>query len=162
MRLATQNTERSNLGSVLHQSGRRMTRQRQAVFDAVVAAGGHPCADQVFERVRRQLPHVSLATVYNALEALVECGQLTRIPRADRGPARYDPRRDAHHHARCVACSKVWDIDDKALSVRPVTALRGFKPVGYKVEVLIECPTDCPGDARVCVATGGPKRSQPE
>jgi len=155
---AAQKPERSGLGQVLHERGRRMTRQRQAVFDAVVAAGGHPCADQVFARVRRQLPHVSLATVYNALEALVGCGQLSKIPRTDRGPARYDPRRDAHHHARCVACSKVWDIDDKAIAIRTVSAPRRFKPVGYKVEMLVECPADCPGDARICIATAPPKR----
>lgn len=152
------NTERNGLGQVLHQRGRRMTRQRQAVFDAVVAAGGHPSAEQVFERVRRQLPSVSLATVYNSLEALVDCGQLSRVPRTDRGPARYDPRRDTHHHARCVACSKVWDIDQKAIDVRSKAALRGFKPVGYKVEVLVECPTTCPGDSRVCVSASHAKR----
>jgi Fur family transcriptional regulator, peroxide stress response regulator len=150
-------TAGNGLGQVLHQRGRRMTRQRQAVFDAVVAAGGHPSAEQVFARVRRQLPHVSLATVYNSLEALVDCGQLSRVPRTDRGPARYDPRRDAHHHARCVACSKVWDIDEKAIDVRSRTALRGLKPVGYKVEVIVECPATCPGDSRGCMATA-PKR----
>ena len=158
MNLTAHKTDRNGLGEVLRQRGRRMTRQRQAVYDAVIATGGHPSAEQVFERVRRHLPHVSLATVYNSLEALVDCGQLSRVPRTDHGPARYDPRRDAHHHARCVACSKVWDIDDKALAVRTVAALRGFKPVGYKVEVLIECPTSCPGDSRVCVSTGPAKR----
>lgn len=158
MNSATAIAKVSGLGQSLHRLGRRMTRQRQAVFDAVVAAGGHPCADQVFARVRRQLPHVSLATVYNALEALVGCGQLSKIPRTDRGPARYDPRRDAHHHARCVACSKVWDIDDKAIVVRTVSTPRRFKPVGYKVEMLVECPADCPGDARICVAAVPPKK----
>lgn len=159
MRAAGNKHEQSALGQVLHERGRRMTRQRQAVFDAVVAAGGHPCADQVFARVRRQLPHVSLATVYNALEALVGCGQLAKIPRTDRGPARYDPRRDSHHHARCIACSKVWDIDDKAIAVQTVSTPRRFKPVGYKVEVLVECPADCPADARICVPTTGSKKT---
>jgi Fe2+ or Zn2+ uptake regulation protein len=159
MRAAANKHEQSALGQVLHERGRRMTRQRQAVFDAVVAVGGHPCADQVFARVRRQLPRVSLATVYNALEALVGCGQLAKIPRTDRGPARYDPRRDSHHHARCIACSKVWDIDDKAIAVQTVSTPRRFKPVGYKVEVLVECPADCPADARVCVPTTGSKKT---
>lgn len=127
----------------LHQAGRRMTRQRQAVYDAVLAARNHPSAEQVYDRLRRDLPHLSLATVYNALEALVECGLLAKIPRTDESPARYDWRHDAHHHARCVGCSKVWDIEDASVAVETKHTPPRFKPVGYKVEVLVECPDHC-------------------
>ena len=51
-----------------------------------------------------------------------------------------------------------WDIDEKAIAVHTRAALQGFKSVGYKVEVLIECPTSCPGDSRGCATSTNAKR----
>lgn len=133
----------NSLQRTLHERGRRMTRQRQAVYEAMLASRDHPSAEEVFARVRRKLPDVSLATVYNSLEALVECGQIAKVPRSDEGPARYSHRLDPHHHARCVACGKVWDVDDGAVDVRPRNIGVRFRPVAFKVEMLVECPRDC-------------------
>jgi Fe2+ or Zn2+ uptake regulation protein len=127
----------------LHQRGRRMTRQRQAVHDAVLASRDHPSAEEVFQRVRRKLPDVSLATVYNSLEALVDCGQITKVPRSDQGPARYSHRLDVHHHARCISCGKVWDVDEESLDIQPRNIGVRFRPVAFKVEMLVECPGNC-------------------
>jgi Fe2+ or Zn2+ uptake regulation protein len=133
----------TGLQQSLHERGRRMTRQRQAVHEAVLASRDHPSAEDVFQRVRRKLPDVSLATVYNSLEALVECGRIAKVPRSDEGPARYSHRLDTHHHARCVSCGKVWDVDEGALDVQPRNIGVRFRPVAFKVEMLVECPRDC-------------------
>jgi Fe2+ or Zn2+ uptake regulation protein len=127
----------------LHARGRRMTRQRLAIYEVVRTAHDHPSAEEVFDRVRRQLPQVSLATVYNALEALVECGWISKVPRTDGGPARYDHRVGTHHHARCVECGRVWDIEQAALDVQPHEVGYPFKTLGYKVEMMVECPENC-------------------
>ena len=133
----------STLERSLHDRGRRMTRQRQAVYDIIVTAQEHLSAEEVYERLRRNTTNISLATVYNALEALVECGQIAKIPRTDDGPARYDWQVGAHHHARCVECGKIWDIDGEAVVVHSKDSSHRFKAIGYKVEMIVACPQDC-------------------
>src|ERR687883_126369 len=90
----------ADLRPALEQAGWRYTRQRAAVFDYLRAADCHPTAEQVFTAVRRQIPNISLATVYKALEALVDARLAHRIAGAS-GPARYDGRGEAHYHLRC-------------------------------------------------------------
>src|SRR3984957_20260143 len=87
------------LRRALERSGWRYTRQRAAVYDHLCTAATHPTAEQVFSSVRTQIPNISLATVYKALEALVDAGIATRIGDSN-GPARYDGRAEAHYHFR--------------------------------------------------------------
>ena len=96
-------------GALLDQAGWRCTRQRAAVFACLQTADCHPTAEQVFASVRRQLPHISLATVYKALEALVSAGLAARIAH-ESGAARYDARSDAHYHLRCERTGEVRDL----------------------------------------------------
>jgi Fe2+ or Zn2+ uptake regulation protein len=128
----------------LEKAGWRFTRQRAAVFACLRAADGHPTAEQVFAAVRRQLPHISLATVYKALEALVDARLAGRIADGT-GPARYDGRSDAHYHLRCLRTGQVRDLDlpyDPQLldKIAPdlIEALRrqGFELTGHRLELL--------------------------
>src|SRR5438552_18170492 len=89
------------LRRALEAGGWRFTRQRAAVYAYLSSVGNHPTAEQVFAAVRKALPNISLATVYKALEALVEVGVAARI--TDAGVARYDARSEAHYHLRCEA-----------------------------------------------------------
>src|SRR5437764_14113114 len=91
----------SELRQALDRAGWRFTRQRAAVFDYLRSVDSHPNAEEVYAAVRRHLPHISLATVYKALDALVDCRLAAKIAHAD-GPARYDCRHDSHYHVRCL------------------------------------------------------------
>lgn len=131
-----------DLRQSLARSGHRLTGQRRLVYEAVARFNGHPNAEEVYRLVRQRAPKVSLATVYNGLEALVEAGELGKLPRVDTMPARYELRKDVHHHARCVDCDMLWDLDAPAEPL-PVAQLLGkhrFKPLGARVEVIVECP----------------------
>jgi Fe2+ or Zn2+ uptake regulation protein len=87
----------------------RATRQLAAVYDALAASLDHPTADQVFRRVRRSLPRVSLGTVYRNLDKLREQGRL-RVVRLEGGQAHYDAMVDAHDHFVCERCGAVLDV----------------------------------------------------
>jgi Fe2+ or Zn2+ uptake regulation protein len=124
--------------------GRRCTRQREAVFACLREAEGHPTAEQVFASVRRALPSISLATVYKALEALVEAGLAARLAGGP-GPARYDGRGDAHYHLRCEATGEVFDLplpydpglpDRLAPDLAEVLRRQGFEVTGHRLELL--------------------------
>jgi Fe2+ or Zn2+ uptake regulation protein len=134
----------ADLRRALEEGGWRFTRQRAAVFDYLSSVDCHPTADEVFRAVRRRVPNISLATVYKALEALVDCQLASRLANAD-GPARYDCRCDAHYHLRCLKTGQVRDLPtafdpqllDK-LDPNLVNDLRqqGFHVTDYRLELL--------------------------
>src|SRR5687768_5194038 len=86
----------------------RNTAQRRAVLDAIHSLPGHPTAADVFGCVRAAYPHLSLATVYRALHALVEQGSVVEMRIAN--VSRYDAGPFPHHHIVCSACGSVRDI----------------------------------------------------
>lgn len=97
--------------ATLRPRGRRLTRQRQAIWAALLAEpDGHLSAENVAERVRAQLPLVNASTVYRTLELLVEEGLLLRTD-LGAGRAYYEPARDhPHHHLVCELCGKVAHV----------------------------------------------------
>jgi Fe2+ or Zn2+ uptake regulation protein len=132
------------LRRALESAGWRYTRQRAAVYAYLRASDCHPTAEQVFAAVRRQLPHVGLATIYKALEALVDARLATRLADST-GPARYDGRSEAHYHLRCQRTGQVRDLplpyDPHLLDkIAPdlVETLRriGFELTGHHLELV--------------------------
>jgi Fur family peroxide stress response transcriptional regulator len=93
----------------IHGHGLRMTDQRRAVYDILTGKRDHPTAVEVFTRVRERIPSISLATVYNCLETLTDCG-LAKTVTDERGPARYCPNLQEHAHFFCESCGGVSDI----------------------------------------------------
>lgn len=92
--------------------GLRCTRQRGEIYSALVACGSHPTAEELYQDVRRSSAGLSLATVYNTLEALSRSGLCRRLAAAGSGAARYDG--DLSHHLHVVtADGRVLDIPDE-------------------------------------------------
>lgn len=90
-------------------NGHRLTPQRREVYDVLLAERDHPTATEVFIRAKKKIPGISLATVYNCLETLVDCG-LAKQVNVDRDATRYCPNLNAHGHFICERCSKVHDV----------------------------------------------------
>ena len=84
----------------------RSTKQRQAVRDAVHRLGCHPSADAVYEEVRKDMPGISLGTVYRNLRLLSEAGEISAMDGAG-SATRYDGCMDEHYHFRCDRCGVV-------------------------------------------------------
>ena len=128
------------LREALTASGHRFTSQRAEVFRALSDSDSHPTADEIFTYVRIAIPDISLATVYKALETLVSCG-LARKILCGEGPARYDHRTDFHHHARCMSCGAVIDVERGAAEVPigSVAATEGFEVIDYRLELIGYC-----------------------
>ena len=129
------------LRDALEANGQRVTDQRAAVYRFLSSTDKHPTADEVFLAVRRQEPMISLATVYKSLETLVGCGLAVKLGYAD-GSARYDGRTDPHHHARCVACSRLFDLPGDLPSRDAATlgeGVAGFRVTGYRLELTGYC-----------------------
>jgi Fe2+ or Zn2+ uptake regulation protein len=102
--------------SELRAKGRRLTRQRQLIWETFTAdSEQHLSADDVVERARARLPRVNASTIYRTLDLLVEEGFLLRT---DLGGDRayYEPAREhAHHHLVCERCGAVGHLHDEQL-----------------------------------------------
>ncbi|MEX2295362.1 MAG: transcriptional repressor [Gemmatimonadota bacterium] len=138
------------LRHALEANGQRFTDQRAAVYRFLVSTDKHPTADEVFLAVRAEIPVISLATVYKSLETLVGCDLAVKLSFGD-GSARYDGRTDPHHHARCLRCSRMFDLPGRPPSQdlaefedRP----EGFRVTGYRLELTGYCSACSPKPSR--------------
>ncbi len=112
----------------ISQKGFRFTAQRREVYDALLLKRDHPTAVDVFLRVQKKLPGISLATVYNCLETLAECG-LVRAVNHDRQPSRYCANLEPHAHFFCEQCGAVVDVphSDTPLNSDAIPAIAGWR-----------------------------------
>ncbi len=120
--------------------GLAATHQRVIIYRAVTARPGHYSPEDVYNLVRRQIPSISLATVYKNLKKFVAHGMLRELhPGA--GPLRVDPTLERHHHLVCTRCGAVRDVASSWLvpvrARRP--APRGFRVREFKVDALGLC-----------------------
>lgn len=77
----------------------RCTRQRELLYAALAASKAHPTAEELYHTIQGCDPGLSLATVYNTLEAFIQNGITRRIPGIEGGPCRYDADTTQHVHA---------------------------------------------------------------
>jgi len=103
-----QNTQTAYEETMGH-TGHRLTPQRREVYDVLLAERDHPTATDVFLRAKQRMPSISLATVYNCLETLVDCG-LAKQVNVEREATRYCPNLKEHGHFVCERCAKVFDV----------------------------------------------------
>ncbi len=98
------------LAEKLSAGGLRLTAQRERIYHVLLAQTDHPTADEVYLRAKAEKPDISLATVYNTLDALVKCGLVKQVNVA-RVATRYCSNRAAHCHFYCEECGGVHDVE---------------------------------------------------
>ena len=123
MSIATPDT----LAQRLADSGLRSTPQREVIYGVLLNKRDHPTADEVYARVRADMPTISLATVYNCLETLVQC-DLVRAVNFERAPTRYCPNLRPHAHFHDEQSGSTHDIELPPELLAKVSAVL---PPGY-------------------------------
>jgi len=103
--------------------GRRLTRQRVIVAQALASAKRALSAQELYERLQTSHPTLGRATVYRALEAQVQDGMASRFERDGHVSAYIACDAEHHHHLVCTKCQRVEDLDEAA--VGPVLATVG-------------------------------------
>jgi len=135
----------------LNTVGFRFTPQRQQVYDVLLQKRDHPTAEEVFFRAKKHMPDISHATVYNCLDALVECG-LVRQVQLDRGAARFCPNMREHGHFYCDACGRVYDVNLPEKPRPEISLPKGFKAQRYEIAIHGICP-ECANKKRFNAST---------
>lgn len=85
------------------------SRQREAILQVLRSTDTHPTAQWVYEQVRRQLPKISLGTVYRNLAQLRDEGVILGLTVGD-GYEHFDGDASAHLHLHCRKCGKIADM----------------------------------------------------
>lgn len=113
----------------------RMTNQRELILKELQKSNKHLSADELYERVKRVMPRMSLATVYRNLETLSEAGLIGKLEISGR-QKRFDAEPKAHDHIYCVQCHRVDNmaIDRKLVKMAHLQATKGYTVTGFRVE----------------------------
>jgi Fur family transcriptional regulator, iron response regulator len=118
--------------ALLLRHGIQPSAQRVAVADYVLFTDEHPSADRVFSTVRKTLPVLSRATVYNTLNLFVKEGLLRELVLSE-GNVVFDPKLERHHHFVDDQSGRIYDVPWEALEVKKVAALEDYDVDEYQV-----------------------------
>ncbi|GAB3258469.1 Fur family transcriptional regulator [Nocardioides dilutus] len=124
----------------------RSTRQFQAVLAELETFDDFRSAQDIHSGMRARGASVGLATVYRALQSLVDSGRVD-VLRTDTGEAVYrECGGTHHHHLVCRSCSKAVEIQGPAVErwADQMADTHGFTDVSHTVELFGTC-TDCQG-----------------
>jgi len=88
----------------------RNTKNKNVVLEIIKKSSEHPTADIIYYEAKKELPKISLGTVYRNLSYLVSNKDIIKISIPD-GPDRYDKTTYLHAHFFCTKCHKLEDIE---------------------------------------------------
>jgi Fur family peroxide stress response transcriptional regulator len=111
-------------------NGIAVTHQRQVLYEVMKSMHGHPSPEEVYAKVKKKVPAISLATVYKNIHLFVESGVFREVS-MHHGSVRVEMNGEAHHHMVCSKCKGITDIGEKELGL---VAKRDRLPGGFLVE----------------------------
>jgi Fur family ferric uptake transcriptional regulator len=121
----------------------RTTQQRTIILEEVRSSKRHPSADELYSRVKKRLPRISLGTVYRNLEILTQLGEIQEL-KLSGSLKRYDWNPNKHYHIRCINCDRVDDAP-----IAPLNQIEDdlyettvYEIIGHNLEFTGLCP-DC-------------------
>lgn len=128
-------------GPVRRVGRERSTRQFQAVLDELARSADFRSAQDIHAGVRARGASVGLATVYRALQSLVESGRAD-VLRTGAGESVYrECGQTHHHHLVCRRCGKTVEIQGPAVErwTDQMADKHGYTDVSHTVELLGTC-----------------------
>jgi len=128
---------RDDIIRLLNDHGLKPTQQRLVVAEVLMTQPTHLSAEQILSALRGAGEHISKATVYNTLNALVGCGLVRQI-HLDPDRSVYDSTRASHHHFHDVDSGTLWDIKPEDISFsRFPTLPEGMETASIEVVVRV-------------------------
>lgn len=99
---------------MLSEHGLKITPQRIAILDVIMALNCHPTADIICDHLRINYPHISIGTIYKTLDAFLSKGIIKKV-QSEADTARYDGVHERHHHLYCAETERIEDYYDDGL-----------------------------------------------
>jgi len=113
----------------------RKSKQKEAILRVLRGTTSHPTADWVYEAVRKEIPNISLGTVYRNLGVLKQEGKILELDFGN-GIARFDGNAENHYHFKCEKCGRIFDLNgqvDIDMDGK-ISRKTGFKVFNHRLE----------------------------
>jgi Fur family peroxide stress response transcriptional regulator len=108
------NQEIEEIIKAMRARGKRVTPQRIAILRFLMESKSHPTAQEIYAHVRREYPTITISTVYNALEMLVDIGMAMELGFSGLG-SRYEANTRSHINLVCKVCGRIEDVENVPL-----------------------------------------------
>jgi Fur family peroxide stress response transcriptional regulator len=122
--------ETRSFRELCHEYGIAVTHQRQVLYEVMKMMHGHPSPEEVYARVKKKVPAISLATVYKNIHLFVESGLFSKVS-MHHGSLRVEMNDVAHHHMVCSKCKAITDVGEQELGL---VSKKNKLPGGFLVE----------------------------
>lgn len=130
-------------------AGLPCTHQRQVLYRALLESGDHPSPDMLYERVKRDIPSISLGTVYRNIKTFLDNGLIGEVS-LHHGSLRLEANEVPHHHFVCRSCRKMFDLPAEHVEV---VRLGEHLPPDFQLERFV---VEAHGLCADCGAPGAP------
>jgi len=127
--------------NAVSEEGLRPTRQRRAVAAALGEFDDFRSAQEIHESLRSGGDTVGLSTVYRALQAMADAGEID-VLRSEGGEAAYRKCSDSHHHHLvCRSCGRTVEVEGPTVEkwTRAMAAEHGYTDVSHTLEIFGTC-----------------------
>ena len=126
----------------LRRAGLRLTPQRLAICRLLATTDRHPTAQMIYDELHPEYPSLSLATVYNTLDVLVQLNMIHVLGSAGDDAEHYDGNTDPHINLACVSCHRVIDLESPHVETleQEVAANSGYHLLGARCMYYGLCP----------------------
>ncbi|MEW6623126.1 MAG: transcriptional repressor [Bacillota bacterium] len=111
-------------------AGKRITKQKRIILEVIKNTNSHPTADWIYEQAKKQLPDISLGTVYRNLKLLASVGEIMELNYGSTY-SRYDGVTENHYHFVCRNCGTIYDLDIDAVDLNKTVASKINGKVEY-------------------------------
>ena len=141
------------IARALAEAGYRMTTPRRSLADLVIDLDGHFTASELAAAARQRGIPVGRATLFRALELMIELGVVERLDLPSGEHAYVACATSHHHHVVCSRCGRTAEVADEgfAESVRRIEQQSGFRIDTHRLELFGLC--------RHCLARSGGRPS---
>ena len=117
--------------------GVKLTDQRKIIAQVMSESSDHPDVDELYNRVSKIDPKISIATVYRTVKLLEEASILAKHDFKG-GKARYEPIFESHHdHLIDVKTGEIIEFVDNEIETlqKKVAEKYGYDLVDHKLEL---------------------------
>jgi Fe2+ or Zn2+ uptake regulation protein len=112
----------------------RLTNQKRVILEYLKNTKSHPSAKEVYFKVKKKLPQISLGTVYRILNQLKEKGEIKEILTE---VSHFDGDLTSHSHFVCQKCKKIFDVFEEIPELKnkklKVGEIKNYQVIFYGV-----------------------------
>ena len=115
------------LEEYIRANGKKQTKQRNAILEVFVRAGGHLSLYEIQGLVQKSQPNVGFATIYRTMKLFVDAG-IADEQRFGGDHAIYELRYGLEHHDHliCTKCGRIFEFHDDVIESRQESVAASF------------------------------------